>query len=137
MQTKQYTSAPKLAKQLIGALIFAAVATGGLFYTSEPARAETEAERIQIGKDMAFRRSGKSGVGNCLACHAIAGGESPGDMGPPLVYIKQRFPQRAALRGRIYDPTQFNPISALPPFGKHRILTEDEIEYIIYFLYTL
>lgn len=94
---------------------------------------------VEGGKKIALKRSsdGESNAGNCLACHAIAGGEAPGNMGPPLVAIKQRFPNRADLRARIYDPTQFNPISAMPPFGKHRLLTEGEIEKVLDFLYTL
>ena len=98
-----------------------------------PARADDAAE----GKKIAFKRKGKTGVGNCLACHAISGGESPGNMGPPLVGMKARFPNRADLRGRLYDPTELNPLSAMPPFGKHGILTEAEIEKVIDFLYTL
>ena len=100
------------------------------------ARAETP-ERIAAGNEIAFRRSGETGVGNCLACHAIAGGESPGTMGPPLVAIKPRFPDRERLRRQVYDSTEFNPISAMPPFGKHGILTEEEIELVLDFLYTL
>ena len=100
------------------------------------ARAETP-ERIAAGNEIAFRRSGDAGVGNCLACHAIAGGESPGNMGPPLVAIKPRFPDRERLRRQVYDATEFNPISAMPPFGKHGILTEEEIELVLDFLYTL
>ena len=100
------------------------------------ARAETP-ERIAAGNEIAFRRSGEAGVGNCLACHAIAGGESPGTMGPPLVAIKPRFPDREVLRRQVFDATEFNPISAMPPFGKHGILTEEEIELVLDFLYTL
>ncbi|MCH9705028.1 MAG: sulfur oxidation c-type cytochrome SoxX [Proteobacteria bacterium] len=95
------------------------------------------ADSVAEGNEIAFKRKGKAGVGNCLACHAIAGGNAPGNMGPPLVSIKARFPNRDDLRQRLYDPTQFNPISAMPPFGKHGILTEAEIEKVVDFLYTL
>ena len=105
------------------------------FSEGTTARAETP-ERIAAGNEIAFRRSGEAGVGNCLACHAIAGGESPGTMGPPLVAIKPRFPDREVLRRQVFDATEFNPISAMPPFGKHGILTE-EIELVLDFLYTL
>ena len=100
------------------------------------ARAETQ-ERADAGKEIAFRRSGEVGVGNCLACHAMEGAESPGNMGPPLLAIKLRFPERDRLRRQVYDATEFNPISAMPPFGKHGILTEEEIELVLDFLYTL
>ena len=95
------------------------------------------ADSVAEGKKIAFKRKGKTGVGNCLACHVIAGGISPGNMGPPLTHMKARFPNREDLRARLYDPTTVNPISAMPPFGKHRILTEDEIEKVIDYLYTL
>ena len=101
------------------------------------ATASAMADSISDGREIAFKRKGKSGVGNCLACHAIAGGDSPGNMGPPLVGIAERFPNRNDLRLRLYDATQFNPISAMPPFGKHGILTDTEIEKVIDFLYTL
>ncbi len=32
--------------------------------------------------------------GNCLACHWIEDGESPGDLGPPLVAIRARHPDK-------------------------------------------
>lgn len=95
------------------------------------------ADSIAEGKKISVTRKGKQGVGNCIACHAIVGADSPGNMGPPLVAIKQRFPNRDDLRKRLYDPTDFNPISAMPPFGKHEILTADEIEKVIDYLYTL
>ena len=110
-----------------------AFAIGAASLAVAPAFADSVAE----GKEIAFKRKGSSGVGNCLACHAIAGGESPGNMGPPLVAVQARFPNRDDLRARLYDSTEFNPISAMPPFGKHGILTEAEIEKVIDFLYTL
>ena len=106
-----------------------------LFADGARARAETP-ERVAAGKEIAFRRKGETGAGNCLACHAIADGESPGNMGPPLVAMQARF-DRERLRRQIRDATEFNPISAMPPFGKHGILTEEEIELVIDFLMTL
>lgn len=122
-------------RRFIGAVRWRALAMAlsSLLLFAAPVHADTVAE----GKEIAFKRKGKTGVGNCLACHAIVGGESPGNMGPPLVGIKARFPNREDLRLRLYDGTRFNPISAMPPFGKHGILTEKEIEKVIDFLYTL
>ncbi len=85
------------------------------------------------GKSIAFDRS----KGNCLACHAIAGGESPGNIGPELSNMKARYPDNNLLRQRVWDETKFNPATVMPPFGKHRILTENEIDHVIDFLYTL
>ncbi len=85
------------------------------------------------GKQLTFDRT----KGNCLACHAIKGGESPGNIGPALSNMKQRYPDKGLLRKRIWDETQFNPITVMPPFGKHRILTENEIDQVVDFIHSL
>jgi sulfur-oxidizing protein SoxX len=77
------------------------------------------------------------GKGNCLACHAIEDGELPGNVGPPLLGMGQRFPDRAALRQQVCDATVRNPYSRMPPFCRHGILTKEEVELIIDYLYTL
>ena len=85
------------------------------------------------GKILTTERS----KGNCLACHMIEDGVLPGTLGPPLVLMKVRFPDRENLRRQIYDATLANKHSRMPPFGRHAILTEPEIELIIDYLYTL
>jgi len=75
--------------------------------------------------------------GNCAACHWIEGAESPGDLGPPLVAIAERFPEKNALRRQLWDPMGVNPNSRMPPFGRHRILTEQEIDRVVDYLYSL
>ncbi len=93
----------------------------------------TAKSSIADGKSIAFDRS----KGNCLACHIIAGGESPGNIGPELKDMKQRYPDKGLLRKRIWDETSFIPSSVMPPFGKHKILTEIEIDQVVEFIYTL
>jgi sulfur-oxidizing protein SoxX len=88
---------------------------------------------IAEGKKIAFDRA----KGNCLACHMIEGGEMPGNIGPPLVGMKQRFPDKAKLRAQIWDSTRNNPSSIMPPFGRHEILTESEIDKVVEFVYSL
>jgi sulfur-oxidizing protein SoxX len=76
--------------------------------------------------------------GNCLACHQIPGDASAVSManiGPPLTHMQQRFPDREALREQIWDSTRRNPSTVMPPFGKHRILTEQEIDLVVDYLY--
>jgi len=76
--------------------------------------------------------------GNCLACHQIPGDStaiSRANIGPPLVHMRSRFPDRAALRNQIWDSTARNPLTVMPPFGKHKILTEDEIDLIVEYIY--
>jgi len=76
--------------------------------------------------------------GNCLACHQIPGDSnavSLANIGPPLVAMRQRFPDRALLRDQIWDPTLRNPRTVMPPFGKHGILTGQEIDLIVEYLH--
>jgi L-cysteine S-thiosulfotransferase len=84
------------------------------------------------GQALTFDRS----KGNCLTCHDIAGGDSPGNVGPPLSDMKTRFPDRKELAAIIFDETKRNPQTVMPPFGRNLILTSDEIESVIDFLYT-
>jgi L-cysteine S-thiosulfotransferase len=90
-------------------------------------------DRVAMGKQLAFERS----KGNCLACHRIADGELPGTLGPPLMAMKLRYPDRAALEQQICDATLGNPDTRMPPFCRHGILTEDEVDLIVEYLYTL
>ena len=75
--------------------------------------------------------------GNCMACHAIEGVSLAGNIAPPLNYMQQRYPDKAKLRARIWDATTANPNTSRPPFGKHGILTEEEIDKVVEFLLTL
>lgn len=92
-----------------------------------------EAAVVDQGKKLAFDRK----KGNCLACHAMGGGQAPGNIGPPLLAMKQRFPDKAKLRAQVYDATAINPHSRMPPFGKHQILSGDEIDKIAEYIHTL
>jgi sulfur-oxidizing protein SoxX len=85
------------------------------------------------GRSLAMDRA----KGNCLACHAIEDGVLPGNIGPPLIAMRARFPDRAVLFEQIWDATRRNPDSRMPPFGRHGVLTEAEIEMIVDYLYTL
>ena len=85
------------------------------------------------GKEIAFDRK----LGNCLGCHMIAGGTLPGNAGPPLVAMKARFPDKAVLRAQIWDATVKNPNSLMPPFGKHGVLTENQVDKITDFIHSL
>lgn len=85
------------------------------------------------GKALVMEKS----KGNCLACHAIADGKQPGNIGPPLIGMKARFPDAERLHNQIWDATDNNPDTRMPPFGKHGILSQEEIDLIIEYLYTL
>lgn len=106
------------------------VGTSGLYSAGAVAAEMTD---LQKGKDLAFSRK----KGNCLACHAIEDGKSPGSIAPPLMVMKQRYPDRQKLYNQIYDATAVNPMSVMPPFGKHRIISKDELELLVDYIWSL
>ena len=77
------------------------------------------------------------GKGNCLTCHVIKGGNLPGTIGPELIDIKSKYPNREDLVAIISDETLRNPLTVMPPFGRNRILTPKEIDAVVDFLQTL
>ena len=85
------------------------------------------------GKDLTFNRK----LGNCIACHLIPGGDQPGNVGPPLIAMKARFPDKAKLRAQIYDATETNPHSIMPPFGRHGVLSDTQVDKITDYIYSL
>lgn len=96
--------------------------------------AEGEAQSVvEQGKAVAFDRK----KGNCLACHQMEGGSLPGNIGPPLIAMKARFPDKAKLRAQIWDSTKSNPNTIMPPFGRQQILSESDIDKIVEYVYTL
>ena len=88
---------------------------------------------IEEGKKLTFDRK----KGNCLACHMMDDGELAGNNGPPLIAMKARFPNKQDLFDQIWDPTENDPNSFMPPFGKHGAISKTEINKIIEYLYTL
>jgi sulfur-oxidizing protein SoxX len=110
-----------------------AVLVGGMTLMPQTASADNHAAMVKKGKEVAYNRK----TGNCLACHMMDDGVSPGDLGPPLVAMKARFPDKAKLRAQIWDAQVANPGTRMPPFGKHKILSESEIDAIVEYLYTL
>ena len=96
---------------------------------STPVQAQSA---VAEGQKLAFDR----GKGNCLTCHAIKGGEYPGTIGPELSDIKGKY-KRDELVAIVFDETKRNPLTVMPPFGRNRILTEQEINAVVDFLLTL
>jgi len=95
--------------------------------------AESPNGDIAAGKAIAMDRA----KGNCIACHVLPGGASPGAIGPALVAMKSRFPSKEALAKQIWDPTVRNPDTVMPPFGKHAILTEQEFNDVVDYIWSL
>ncbi len=122
----------RLTARLITTASALATILGALSLSPQLANAADDSV-IDQGKKIAFDRK----LGNCLACHKIEGGDLPGNIGPPLVAMKARFPDKAKLRSQIWDSTRNNPNSMMPPFGRHEILTEAEIDKVVEFIYSL
>jgi sulfur-oxidizing protein SoxX len=66
----------------------------------------------------------------------IPGGNLPGTIGPPLLAMKARYPDKAKLKEQIWDATIRNPDSIMPPFGKHGILTDKQVDQVTNYIYS-
>jgi len=115
---------PALIPAIALILLIGAAASAG------PASAQSAAAE---GQKIAFDR----GKGNCLTCHEIKGGDLPGTIGPALKDIKSKYPDRSELVAILTDETKRNPQTVMPPFGRNRMLTEQEINAVVDFLQTL
>jgi sulfur-oxidizing protein SoxX len=51
--------------------------------------------------------------------------------------MKARYPDKAKLRAQVWDPQKANPNTLMPPYGKHEIISEKDIDNIVEWLYTL
>ena len=91
------------------------------------------ASSLQQGKAIAENRN----KGNCLSCHYVQGAEMPGTIAPPLISMKLRYPDAAKLRSQIWDATAQNSETVMPPYGRHLILTEAEIDLVLGYIYSL
>lgn len=89
-----------------------------------------DAER---GKALAM----SSAKGNCIACHMIVGGESPGSLGPALIAMQTRYPSKDALAIQIWDATVRTPDAAMPPFGRNAILNKQEFADVVEYIWSL
>lgn len=78
-------------------------------------------------------------LGNCVACHYVPNVESPGDIGPNLVDVMQQYTlaDRDEVFQWIWDARKFNPHTIMPPFGPNKILTKEQIENLVDYLYSL
>jgi sulfur-oxidizing protein SoxX len=108
----------------------AAATAWAAIVAASPVHAQSAAAE---GARLAFERS----KGNCLTCHVIKGGDLPGTIGPELKDIKAKYPDRNELVAIVSDEPKRNPQTMMPPFGRNRILTEQEINAIVDFLQTL
>lgn len=123
----------RLTAHLITTTVSVAALAGCLAMTAPLTASAADAADIEKGKQLAFDRK----KGNCLACHQIEGGTLAGNIGPPLVAMKARFPDYDKMKAQIADPRDNNPNTIMIPFGPHGVLTAQEIELVSQFVYTL
>jgi L-cysteine S-thiosulfotransferase len=119
-----------LSNKLVSITALASALVIGVLMSASPVSAQSA---VSQGQSLAFDRS----KGNCLTCHEIKGGDLPGTIGPPLKDIKNKYPDRNELIAIVSDETKRNPQTVMPPFGRNRILTEQEINAVVDFLQTL
>ena len=115
---------------------FAVVASGLLAVLWTAAACAQSQQQGETGKEISFDRS----RGNCLACHGfptLTDALQAGNSGPPLIAMQARYPDKSALRAKIWDATASNSRSFMPPFGKHHVLSEDEIDKVVDFVHNL
>jgi len=93
----------------------------------------TKQQHLATGTHLRFQRD----KGNCLACHIIDDGEEPGNIGPALVDIQVKFSEKSQLKAIVWDATQFNAQSSMPPFGRNEILTAEELDLVVDYIWSL
>lgn len=78
-------------------------------------------------------------LGNCVACHYLPDVESPGNIGPNLVEAMQEYTiaDRKDVVQWIRDARKFNSGTIMPPFGTNHILTPEQIDDLVTYLYSL
>ena len=122
---------PVRKRQRLCAASLAAALLSGVAVSATAA--ESPKGDIAAGRAIAMDRA----QGNCIACHVLPGGDSPGAIGPALVAMKSRFPSKEALAKQIWDPTVRNPDTVMPPFGRHAILSEKEFNDVVDYIWSL
>ncbi len=78
-------------------------------------------------------------LGNCMACHFIPDMEFPGNIGPNLVESMKNYSRedRQMVWQWVWDARAYNPDTIMPPFGPNKILTKQQIEDVVEYLYSL
>jgi len=98
------------------------------------AEAKKEAKPIELN---ALKIMTDPNIGNCTACHAIPADKNlvAGDIAPPFIGMKIRFPDIAKVRAAIHDQRALSPDTIMPPFGRKQILTPEQIDSVAQYIY--
>ena len=125
---------------ILGALLLQGCKTAGENTAAAPAapaaEAKKEAKPIEMDPKKLFSSSAK-GMGNCSACHSIPADDKliAGDIGPPIIGMKERYPDISKLKEAIEDQRKFSPDTIMPPFGRNKLLTPEQIDVITQYIY--
>jgi sulfur-oxidizing protein SoxX len=103
----------------------------GTFLISHDTSAADKAKTpLEQGKELT--------INLCQACHQFEGTTQAGTVGPPLLAMKERFPDSKKLYEIIYDPhVAIKSDTMMPPFGRNGLVDDSQIQLMIEFLYTL
>lgn len=114
-----------MTKSFAGTLIM-----GSFLMSTGTVVAEQAKAPLEQGKELA--------INLCQACHQFEGTNQAGTVGPPIVAMKERFPDQQKLYEIIYDPhVAIKSYTMMPPFGRNGLVDDKQIQLIIDFLYTL
>ncbi|MBL8519150.1 MAG: c-type cytochrome [Betaproteobacteria bacterium] len=79
-------------------------------------------------------------AGRCAHCHQVPADpavKSQSTIGPPLAGMKARYETLEALDAAIGDLEKIKPGTFMPPYRRHRLLTDAEIAAIARYVWTL
>ena len=91
------------------------------------------APRAHAQKDQGLEIFIRPDKGYFIACHKVpaqAGPATRSNLGPALAGARMRELGSSRLHELLRDPTPANPDTVMPPFGKHHILEEREIDRV-------
>ena len=123
---------------IFAALLLQGCKTAGQHSADAAAPAgDKKVTKVEMDPVKIFWSSAK-GTGNCSACHAIPAdmsGKPAGNMGPPMIGTKDRFPTIDKLKEAIEDQRKIQPDTMMPPFGRNKILTPEQIDAVAQYIY--
>jgi len=119
---------------ILGGLLLQGCKTAPAPAAAAPAAPGKEAKVVEMNPDKIMQ---DSNGGNCYSCHTIPARPdvASGNIAPPFIGMKERFPDIAKLRAAIADQKVFAPDTIMPPFGRNHILTPEQIDVIAQYIY--
>jgi sulfur-oxidizing protein SoxA len=98
---------------------------------SAPVKVEGIEGDVAKGVEISKRR------GSCMTCHVMGDkSDQSGNMGPDLSQVAT-YRDDTWLYNYVNDPRVYNPVSAMPPWGTNKLLSEQEMKDVVAFMKTL